>query len=404
MQWVLSSLSRRDRPLSSRTEATADEVRSANAFATDLFGRLSTGEKDVFVSPVSVSAVLGMILSGATPGGLVEREMRTVVQGQGGSHPLARVVASAFTSSRDENMLAILANSAWLTVDVLPAFRSDVSASFKAEVRKLPSGPGPINDWVKEATSGMIPSLLDSMKPNTVALLVNAVYFKAAWTCGFDTALTEDKPFYTADAPVGLHVKMMTKRAAKFRYGEVQLGKTRGRLRIVEIPYGDDSEYAAVIALPSGGATMADAVARVQDWETWMNALGAKAKSFDMLALPRFKLDYGAQSLKPVLSAMGLHSAWSASDPGSTNRIGKFARMSSDPDLHISDVIHAAAIEVNEAGTTAAAASAAIMTSRSLPVDVPVRMTVNSPFLFAIHNTRSGLVLFLGRIDNPLSS
>ena len=66
-------------------------------------------------------------------------------------------------------------------------------------------------------------------------------------------------------------------------------------------------------------------------------------------------------------------------------------------------MVHQAYIDVNEAGTEAAAATALVMTAsaRLMEPEPPVEMIVDRPFLFALTDLRSGLPLFLGRVTDP---
>ena len=74
--------------------------------------------------------------------------------------------------------------------------------------------------------------------------------------------------------------------------------------------------------------------------------------------------------------------------------------MSDDPEVHISDVIHKALIEVSEEGTVAAAATAVIMKTRSLGPP-PLRLTFDRPFLMLVVHTPTGLPMFMGRFNLP---
>ena len=72
-------------------------------------------------------------------------------------------------------------------------------------------------------------------------------------------------------------------------------------------------------------------------------------------------------------------------------------------DLHISKVIHEAYIDVNEEGTEAAGATAVVVAE---PTAVIVRpptpeFRADHPFVFLIRDTRSGSILFLGRMTDP---
>ena len=110
------------------------------------------------------------------------------------------------------------------------------------------------------------------------------------------------------------------------------------------------------------------------------------------LALPRFKAEWGAHSLVPALKALGVAHPFNGS--------GGFLGMSDDPELHISDVVHKALIEVNEEGTVAAAATAVIMMTRSLGPP-PLRLTFDRPFLMLVVHTPTGLPMFMGRFNLP---
>jgi serpin B len=112
------------------------------------------------------------------------------------------------------------------------------------------------------------------------------------------------------------------------------------------------------------------------------------------LALPRFKVTSGF-ALRPVLAALGMPLAFTAE--------ADFSGITAAQRLRIDEVVHQAYIDVNEAGTEAAAATAVVMTAsaRFVRPEPPVEMIVDRPFRFAITDLRSGLPLFLGRVTDP---
>ena len=72
--------------------------------------------------------------------------------------------------------------------------------------------------------------------------------------------------------------------------------------------------------------------------------------------------------------------------------------------LMISDVVHKAFVDVNEEGTEAAAATGVAMTLRAAPGAGPPSIPVfraDHPFVFAICDVRTGLILFMGRMERP---
>jgi serpin B len=73
--------------------------------------------------------------------------------------------------------------------------------------------------------------------------------------------------------------------------------------------------------------------------------------------------------------------------------------MSSANDLVLSKVVHKAFVEVNEEGTEAAAATAAIMMLRCIRI-IP-QFVADHPFLFFIRHNPSKSILFAGRYSSP---
>jgi len=79
-----------------------------------------------------------------------------------------------------------------------------------------------------------------------------------------------------------------------------------------------------------------------------------------------------------------------------------FSGISSKEPLTISQVVHKAFVEVSERGTEAAAATGVGVTMASMHVaDQPVVFRADHPFIFLIRDTRSGVILFIGRLTSP---
>ena len=106
-------------------------------------------------------------------------------------------------------------------------------------------------------------------------------------------------------------------------------------------------------------------------------------------------------SLKPALQALGLGPAFGAS-AAADGPAGGFSRMSDDAGTHLSDVLHKAVLEVTEEGTVAAAATAAVMSVRSVQIQPPPEVVVfDRPFLIVIEDAATGAPLFLGTVVRP---
>nr|XP_015210146.1 PREDICTED: serpin B10-like [Lepisosteus oculatus] len=109
------------------------------------------------------------------------------------------------------------------------------------------------------------------------------------------------------------------------------------------------------------------------------------------VSLPKFKFEE-TYDLKEVLKSMGMVDAF---DRGRSD----FSGMSSGSELFLSKVVHKSFVEVNEEGTEAAAATAAIMMMRCAMISA--RFTANHPFLFFIRHNKSQNILFYGRFCSP---
>jgi serpin B len=69
--------------------------------------------------------------------------------------------------------------------------------------------------------------------------------------------------------------------------------------------------------------------------------------------------------------------------------------------LFISLVLHKAFVSVDEQGTEAAAATAALMSRTSAPAEPTVEFRADHPFLFLIRHRETGVILFIGRFAGP---
>ena len=145
-----------------------------------------------------------------------------------------------------------------------------------------------------------------------------------------------------------------------------------------------------VILLPR----QVDACGKLEDRLTpalLSRSLGGMKKQKVEIFLPRFKLESSFE-LSDTLAKMGMRDAFGPK--------ADFSGMDGTKSLYISAVFHKAWGEVNEEGTEAAAATAVVVTARALAKlpPPPLVFRADRPFVFFIRDTRSGSVLFLGRL------
>ena len=110
------------------------------------------------------------------------------------------------------------------------------------------------------------------------------------------------------------------------------------------------------------------------------------------LSMPRFEFDSDF-SLKDTLAGMGMPVAFTEN--------ADFSGMTGRRELLISDVIHKAFVSVDEAGTEAAAATGVIVGVTSIPMEPPVQVNIDRPFIFLIRDIKTGAIIFVGHVLNP---
>src|SRR5262249_40181954 len=229
---------------------------------------------------------------------------------------------------------------------------------YQAEVFRG-AGLDEINGWVNRQTEGKIERILDQIDPEMVTVLLNAVYFKAAWQSPFIAQATKDADFHlTSSATV--KVPMM-RRTGHFTV------LARPNYRAIRLPYSMEG-LAMVIVLPNDieGAPRLAGDLGASELGALFGSL-TEGKQVEV-ALPRFKASFNADLGRPFMQA-GMRRAF---DLRLADFSGMTARPPAEAPLAISAILHRAVIDVAEYGTEAAAAApVAVRTSYQLTNDAP---------------------------------
>lgn len=371
---------------------TTDIIESDNEFGLELFKKVVAGEpeaKNIFISPTSVALALAMTYNGAS--GDTKSAMETALKKAGFS---TEEINTAYKSliealrSVDPKVLLEIANSIWYRegFNVLPQFISVNEEYYNAEVSSLdfssPQALAVINDWVSDQTNEKIKTIIDQIPANTVMYLINAIYFKGIWQYEFDKNNTFNGPFYSTDGSPVTVPYMKNKLSLPMLSTE--------KFSMLELPYGRGN-YSMVILLPEEGYSTQDVINSLtpESWDSWVSSL-AYTNNIDV-QVPKFKFEY-ENLLNDELDNMGMGVAFTGS--------ADFSGINGTGNLFISRVIHKSFVEVNEEGTTAAAVTAVEVGYTS--IDPGPVFHVNRPFVFAIRETTTGALVFIGRVQNPL--
>jgi serpin B len=218
-----------------------------------------------------------------------------------------------------------------------------------------------------------------------VAVIANALYFKAPWTTAFNTAQTANAVFTLADG-TQTSVPMMHQSGG---YPYLQ----GSNFQAVSLPYAS-GRMSMLIILPGPGLSLSSFVAglSLDDLNTWIGALKTASGS---VALPRFTATYQTQGLAGVLGTLGMSVA--LCPPLGTG--ANFSSLSSQP-VCVSDAEHQTVVEVDEAGTIAAAATTVTIAPTVAQLS-SFTMNMDRPFLYAIRDDVTGELLFIGALMNP---
>jgi serpin B len=370
-------------------------VKANTAFALDLFHALreeAPGE-NIFISPASVSLALAMTYNGAA--GETAAAMEKVLKLKGMSlEEINEACADLRTilQNPDPKVELAIANSLWarLGVDFYEDFMQRNSEYYGAEIASLdfdlPDAAATINKWVEQQTRGKIQDLIEPpIDSDTVLFLLNAIYFQGDWSKPFDAKRTRDVPFHLQDGSSKEYPVM-------FQEGEFPYLDGDG-FQAVGLPYGKNGRISMYIFLPDPGETLQSFYGKLShaQWDSWMASF---EDTEGAVGVPRFKFAYEA-SLNEVLKKLGMEIAFD-------DRAADFSSMRPiPPRLYIGEVKHKAFVEVNEKGTEAAAATSVEIKDESAPMDW-FSMTVDRPFFFSIIDNKTGSILFMGSVTDPL--
>jgi len=378
------------------------QVAGNTAFALDLYNQLrANSQGNIFFSPHSIEVALAMTWAGA--GSQTETAMAGTLHfelDQARLHPFFNYLDLEFSSSGDDDSddgrfeLNII-NKIWgrLGVDFLDGFLDVLAEHYGTGLYLLdfasdPEGSaGEINAWVEEVTRKRIVELLppDSISGDTVLVLVNAIYFNAAWHLPFEEERTKDGTFRTADGR-DVTVPMMNQ-TDEFPYEEGD------GYQAVELPY-HGQEFSMLILAPNPGTLDAFESQLTPSFIEVVRSSMYHGNQVE-LTMPRWQLKGESVRLREMLSSLGMGVAFNPLTADFCGMSEKFCG-----NLWIEEVVHQAFVWVDESGTEAAAATAVIMEDGSMP-DMGPKITLDRPFIYFILDRTTGQILFMGRVVDP---
>lgn len=366
---------------------------SAFNHSNDFFNRLLAlnikENSNVMISPISLQFVLGMTMNGVN-----DDVMKTTKETLGFGelsleemNSLFQKVSNSLNSNLDTQSFYETQNSFWIDTEyeniVYEPFIQTIKEKYSSSTDYLPftnpQSADVINRWCREATGGMIKEITS---PNILAyiscLIVNACYFKADWTEPF--LFSGQSKFHDKDGIVKQNDAYTMESRNLTHYAQTN------RYQMARIPYGNGSFYMDVV-LPAENVSTQELLSEL-DWNNFKfdnGKIDYNAKKGMIIIMPKFQAE-NQFHLNKDLQQLGLEKLLSAS-------LSKIAG-----DLIVEDVLQSTKIEVNEKGTKAAAVSAVSGIGGAVDPIQYEYMVVDRPFLFAIREASSNIILFMGNV------
>lgn len=390
-----------------RVAADASEARSAaeseQDFAFEFLQQLDATKNQAF-SAHSMSVAFAMLSDAAAGSTLSEVEQSlsfgAVDEAFHRSHDalglqLAARNRAAISTDEAKVEAQILneSNDIWIRSDIPPepSLLDTLARFYGAGVHQADFGKQPeqarlaINGKVASDTNQLITELIPKgMIDNlTLAVLTNALYFKAPWT--HELADPQPGPFQNLDGS--------STTAQMLAMGTQNIYKGSGFVSVALPYYGNELELLMIV--PDAGAY--ESVRADLTGTQLREIVTGRTAATVAVTFPEFSLKSTIPA-KEVLQKLGMQTAF---DP-ELAELPKFPAQELG-NAYISDVLHQATVAVDKKGTEASAATAIVLSGLSCdcPAPEPERVVVDRPFLFVIRDNPTGAVLFTGQVVDP---
>uniref|UniRef100_A0A3P9HGW8 Si:ch1073-416d2.3 n=1 Tax=Oryzias latipes TaxID=8090 RepID=A0A3P9HGW8_ORYLA len=360
-------------------------------FAMNLYRKIANyHDKNIFFSPLSVSTSFAALLMASD--GITHKEILKVCnleQFEMVDQP--QLIPRLFQDLQEnisrngslqlEQSMALFIRQRF---EVEKTFQDNLKNFFQADINVLDFGNTKdsiktINDYVRQKTANKVPEMISTLNAMTKLLLINTIFFQGAWQMPFNPNFTENAPFHIDNYNI-VQVPMMFVEDKFYTMEDEPLGA-----RVLKLPYKDGVSMLILLPNKKTDYTTIDNEITAQRFLSWIRNLEPMKLEVNM---PKFKMER-AYSLHNILPEMGMSSLFTD--------FANLTRLSKAQALRVSEVLHKAVIEVDEVGTTAAAATA----TGIIPYALPRRFTINRPFFFFIYHEETNALLFMGRVINP---
>lgn len=372
---------------------------ACNTAGIQLLQKISAANegKNTIFSPVSFAAVLAVLNNGAA--GKTRYEINALINPEQLSpaelnekycHTINHLINTGYRENGNQTTVVELANSLWIqkNLRVKDDFLNTSNTYYGTEAYNVNfkdnSTINAMNRWIEDKTYGRIQNHIIEFNPPPVMVVFNSLYFNGKWQNPFDQSKTQKEDFHLNNGDIA-KVEMMNaeKRMQYYEDDQIQAGKFDyyGCSMLVILPKGDSGNYFSNLNY-----------AEIRKADNNLENMKVKIK------FPKFNFKQ-KNKLADYLKTMGLESAFDYKNADFTAIADRSDRFN----LYISDISQECFINVDEEGTEAAVLTSVLLAGSGMPRDnVPPEFYLNKPFIFVISDDRTGLILFAGKVENPL--
>ncbi len=362
----------------------------ATDFGVELFKEVAKAKpnENVLISPYSVQTAFLMAANGAKDQTLDEILQVLKIQGKQMSKINAEAKLIQHSMLNAGNPVVKIANAFFYDdkrLDVQSNYLAEILSYYQAQSHiknfDSPNTLSEINDWVKNNTLNKIDKILEEIKSEDVAFIINALYFKADWLKPFAQEMT---------SPGEFQINANTKKSVSFMMAQDNFfTSTQNGLMLVELPFADSAISMSVL-MPQNATNNSNWLQQINA-TTLFNLWEKVSYNQILLSLPKFELEFG-DGLIPYLQAMGMEKPFSSQadfSPMGQSLIG--------PNLFIGAVEHKAVLKIDEKGAEGAAVTSIGMVTTSMP---PM-YRFDRPFVVVLRHLGSETPLFIGYVAEP---
>lgn len=366
-------------------------IPAQNALGFKMLHQAEESEENVLISPTSLFIAISIIYNGAA--NITKEEISQALQTDGlDVEEINEANASLLMKlKQDSDDIELnIANSIWLNENFSfkEKFQNQAGDYFNAEVSEVDitkdRTSSEINKWVEEATNGNLTDIVEPpIDPEMFTFILNAIYFKGAWTYPFDPEETRDGEFQLVNGNTST-VPFMTL--------EKELPYIDNKsFQAVKLPYGE-GDMSMHIFLPNEDLEEDEfaTLFSIENWKKWNEEYELREGT---LTLPKFQVE-DESVFNKQLQQLGMGTSF--------DEDADFSKMiEEDKSVYLSQIKQKTFLDVSEQGTEAASSTSAEMEVTSLPVDEPFQMEADRPFYIALTDNDSDAILFLGSIVHP---